>query len=118
MKLKLVRHLWGVDHTHGLEHYLPRWQAVGYEAVEASMEFSPDRAALVGFLKASGWRWIPQIFSREFTPGGTVHEHLDSMRRQIDECLPFTKSPVADLADVCDWVARREVERFPRLDPA
>ena len=29
MKLTLVRHLWGVDHTHGLEPYLPRWRDVG-----------------------------------------------------------------------------------------
>jgi hypothetical protein len=34
MKLKLVRHLWGVDQTHGLAHYLPAWREVGYEAIE------------------------------------------------------------------------------------
>ena len=89
MKLTLVRHCWGVDHTHGLDHYLPRWREAGYAALETSMEFSPDRGALERFLKASGWRWIPQIFSREFNPGGSVREHLDSMRRQIDACLPW-----------------------------
>ena len=30
MQLTLIRHLWGVDHTHGLDHYLPRWREVGY----------------------------------------------------------------------------------------
>lgn len=89
MKLQLVRHLWGVDHTHGLEHYLPRWQAAGYEAIEASLRFSADRKALTNFLKASGWRWISQVFSREFKPGGTVQEHLASLRGQIEECLPL-----------------------------
>jgi sugar phosphate isomerase/epimerase len=89
MKLKLVRHLWGVDHTHGLEHYLPRWQAAGYEAIESSFQFSPDAAAIHRFLKATGWRIIPQIFSRELTPGGSVREHLDSLRRQIEEYLPL-----------------------------
>ena len=34
MKLKLVRHLWGVDPTHGLDHYLPRWRDLGYEALD------------------------------------------------------------------------------------
>ena len=48
---------------------------------------SPDRKALVRFLKHSGWPWIAQVFSRGFTPGGTVREHLDSLRRQIEDCL-------------------------------
>lgn len=89
MQLKLVRHLWGVDHTHGLEHYLPRWQSVGYEAVEGSLRHSFDREAFLRFLKSSGWQWISQVFSREFMPGGTVKEHLDSLRGQIEECLAY-----------------------------
>ena len=87
MKLALVRHLWGVDHTLGLDHYLPRWSKVGYEVVESAFHGSPDRAALLRFLKNSGWRWIAQVFSREFSPGGTVREHLDSMTRQVQECM-------------------------------
>ena len=89
MKLTLVRHLWGVDHTHGLDHHLPRWREVGYEAIESSLQFSPDSAAILRLLKTSGWRLIPQVFSREFTPGGTVREHLDSLRRQVEEYLPL-----------------------------
>jgi len=89
MKIQLVRHLWGVDHSHGLDHYLPRWQAAGYEAIEASLRFAADRDALTSFLKASGWRWISQVFSREFRSGGSVREHLDSLRDQIVECLPL-----------------------------
>jgi len=88
MKLTLVRHLWGVDHTHGLNHHLPRWREAGYEVIESAFHFSPNRDALLAFLKHSGWRWIPQVFSRDFTPGGTVREHLDSLRRQIEDCLP------------------------------
>jgi len=87
MRIQLVRHLWGVDHTRGLEHYLPRWQSAGYEAVEGSLRFSPDRKAFLSFLKSSGWRWISQVFSREFAPGGTVEKHLESLRGQIEECL-------------------------------
>jgi len=87
MKLQLVRHLWGVDHTHGLEHHLARWEQAGYEVVEAGLRVSPDRAALLRFLKHSGWRWIPQVFSRDFVPGGTVREHLDSLRQRVEECL-------------------------------
>jgi hypothetical protein len=87
MKLQLVRHLWGVDQTHGLDHYLTRWQEVGYEALEVSLRLTPDRERFLSFLKKTGWRWVPQIFSREFVPGGTVREHLDSLRQQIEECL-------------------------------
>ncbi|HXP62767.1 MAG TPA: hypothetical protein VN829_19865 [Dongiaceae bacterium] len=87
MKLTLVRHLWGVDHTPGLEAHLPRWREAGYEVVESAFHVSPDRAGLLRFLKGSGWRWIAQVFSRGFTPGGTVREHLDSLRQQIEDCL-------------------------------
>jgi hypothetical protein len=89
MKLTLVRHLWGIDHTHGLNHYLPRWRDVGYTAVEGSLQLSPDREAFLLFLETSGWSWIPQVFSRDFTPGGTVREHLDSVKKQIDECMTY-----------------------------
>ena len=87
MKLQLVRHLWGVDQTHGLHHYLPRWREVGYAAVEVSLRKVPDRAGFLRFLKDNGLPWIPQIFSRDFLPGGTVREHLDSLQQQIEECL-------------------------------
>ena len=87
MKLTLVRHLWGVDPTQGLEHYLPRWREAGYEVVESPCRGSEERDVLLRFLKHSGWRWIAQVFSRDFVPGGTVREHLDSMRGQIEDCL-------------------------------
>jgi hypothetical protein len=87
MKLKLVRHLWGVDGTHGYAQYLPRWRDVGYEAVEASIRLVPDRGGFLAFLKESGLEWVPQVYSRDFVPGGTVREHLDSLQQQIEECL-------------------------------
>lgn len=87
MNLTLIRHLWGVDHTHGLDHYLPRWREVGYTAVESAIRFSPDRGALLGFLKTSGMRLVPQVFTNDFTPGGSVRVHLDSLKEQIDETL-------------------------------
>ena len=87
MKLKLVRHLWGVDHTHGLEHNLPRWRDVGYSTVECSIRIWPDRAGLLRFLKSTGWDWIAQVFSNDFRGGGSVPEHLESLRAQIEECL-------------------------------
>lgn len=87
MKLKLVRHLWGVDLTHGLQHYLPRWRDVGYDTLEVSIRFVPDREAFLSFLKDNAFGWVPQIFSNDFVPGGSPREHLDSLRTQIEECL-------------------------------
>jgi hypothetical protein len=87
MELKLVRHLWGVDLTHGLQHYLPRWRQVGYDAIEVCIRMVPDRQAFLRFLKESSFQWVPQIFSNDFVPGGSVREHLDSLRTQIEECL-------------------------------
>ncbi len=87
MKLKLVRHLWGVDPKHGYLHYLPRWREVGYEIVETPICLMPDQTDFRTFLKESGWGWIPQVFSNDFIPGGSIRTHLDSLRKQIDECL-------------------------------
>ncbi len=87
MQLKLVRHLWGVDLKNGLQPHHPRWREVGYEAVEMSLRLVPDRAAFLSFLKENKLGWVPQIFSRDFVPGGTVREHLDSLRVQMEECL-------------------------------
>jgi len=87
MKLKLVRHLWGVDGALGYEQYLPRWREVGYEAIEFSIRFVTDRPAFFRMLKENSLQWIPQIFTHDFTPAGTVREHLASMRQQVEECL-------------------------------
>ncbi|HEY1661871.1 MAG TPA: sugar phosphate isomerase/epimerase [Verrucomicrobiae bacterium] len=87
MKLKLVRHLWGVDGTQGYNHYLQHWREVGYEALEVSIRYVHDRAEFLRFLKESGFQWVPQIYSRDFVPGGTVREHLDSLKEQAEECL-------------------------------
>ena len=87
MELKLVRHLWGVDLTHGLQHYVPHWREVGYDTLEVPLFVFPDRAPFFRFLKETGFQWIPQIFSNHRVHGGSVSEHLDSLRRQIEECL-------------------------------
>lgn len=87
MNLKLVRHLWGVDLTHGLMQYLPHWREAGYEALEVSLRHVPDRTHFLRFLKEASFQWIPQVFSRDFQPGGSVREHLESLREQMEECL-------------------------------
>lgn len=87
MKLTLVRHLWGVDHTHGLDHYLPRWREIGYTAVEGTLRLSPAPGAVRRFLKTSGMKFVAQVLCNELTPGGGVRHHLASLKEQIDEVL-------------------------------
>jgi hypothetical protein len=88
MQLTLVRHLWGVDLTHGLDRHLPRWREIGYEALEAPLGHVGDRGDFLRFLKKASLGWIPQVFSHGFEPGGSVGRHIDSLGEQIEECLP------------------------------
>jgi hypothetical protein len=89
MNITLVRHLWGVDLTHGLAQYVPHWREVGYEALEVSLRHVPDRAHFLRFLKEASFQWVPQVFSHDFQPGGSVRQHLDSLREQMEECLAY-----------------------------
>ncbi len=128
MKLTLVRHCWGVDHTRGLDPHLPRWRDAGYEAVESSLEFSPNRPALEKFLKISDWRFIAQIFSNTHEAWWDIIWNSQNQRRLPESTLapefgpppylpvlPYSQAPVADLADICDWMARRQAARFASM---
>ncbi|HTV42268.1 MAG TPA: hypothetical protein VMF08_16985 [Candidatus Sulfotelmatobacter sp.] len=87
MKLKLVRHLWGVDQQRGLEPFLQRWREVGYEALEVSWRSVADQPAFIRFLKQNQFGWVPQVYTNDFAPGGGVRRHLDSLKEQVAECL-------------------------------
>ena len=47
----------------------------------------PDRSLFHRTLKQEQLAWIPQVFSNQFVPAGTVAEHLLSLKTQIEECL-------------------------------
>ncbi len=87
LKLLLVRHLWGVDISNGFAPYIAEWHAEGYEALEVPLFYLPDRNLFRRTLKEEDFAWIPQVFSNQFTPSGTVTEHLLSLKSQIEECL-------------------------------
>ena len=90
MRLKLVRHLWGVDLGRGLRPYLAGWRETGYTALEVSLRVLPGDAArteLLDVVRSGDWGWVPQVFSNDFVAGGTVREHLASLRAQVEECL-------------------------------
>lgn len=68
-----------MDQTAGLIRHLPRWQKVGCAAGEVSLRKVTNPAAFRQFLRDSGMSWIPQIFSRDFLPGGSASNHIDSL---------------------------------------
>ena len=49
--------------------------------------FFLTETCFAGHYKEEGFAWIPQVFSNQFTPSGTVAEHLRSLKSQIEECL-------------------------------
>jgi hypothetical protein len=87
MQLRLVRHLWGVDLSRGFSPYIAHWKQTGYDMLEAAPRVIPDAGLLRKTLREEKLDWVGQIFSNMFVPGGTVKEHLDSLRQQVEECL-------------------------------
>lgn len=87
MKLLLVRHLWGVNLTEGYRKHCRHWREIGYAALEAPLWYVPDQALFKQMLRNEGFAWIPQIFSYRQWGGGTVTQHIESLREQIEECL-------------------------------
>lgn len=87
MKLVLVRHLWGVDLSRGYSAHFNAWREAGYSVLEGSARLVPDAEALRRALRNEGFGWIPQVFTHLQQGGGTVRQHLESLRLQIEECL-------------------------------
>jgi len=87
MRAKLVRHLWGADLSAGLDMAAGKWRETGYEALEASIRHVPDAAEFRRVLREGRWGWVADVFSDMFRAGGTVKEHLASLREQIEEAV-------------------------------
>jgi hypothetical protein len=79
-----------VDLSEGYIPYLAKWREIGYTALETASHLIPDATEMRQVLKGEGFGWIPQIFSNGFAGGGSVKQHLNSMRQQIETCLDPT----------------------------
>jgi hypothetical protein len=114
MQLHLIRHLWGVSLEGGWTAHLEKWRQVGYTGLEVSLRHLPAPAAFRRILREEKWHWIPQVYSNTFTPGGTVRAHFDSIKEQIEECLP--ESPLLFNAHSGSdaWGADEAVEFYGR----
>ena len=87
MKLILARHLWGVDLSDGYAKHCRHCHEMGYTAIEGALRFVPDAALLKRTLRDEGFAWIAQIFSNMQRGGGSVGEHLEGLRGQVEECM-------------------------------
>lgn len=87
MKLRLVRHLWGIDTSAGFASLVDRWHEQGFEILEVSLRRVANPVDFREVVRTEGFDWIPQVFTNMFVPGGTVEEHLHSLREQVEECI-------------------------------
>lgn len=87
MELVLIRHLWGVNLSGGIRPHLANWRKIGYQGLEFSTRRLPDALEIRRLLKVEGLVWVPQVFSNMMEGGGSVAQHLKSLREQIQECL-------------------------------
>jgi hypothetical protein len=87
MELLLARHLWGVDLSHGLSTKVADWKAKGYQALETAIPEEPLTDEFYRIIRQEGWNWIACVYTDGFRTGGSVGEHLDSLRRQIEACV-------------------------------
>ena len=77
MKLKLIRHLWGV--TGSWEETFPRFAELGFTGIEAPLPAKPDERRFRKLLDQHGFAYIPQIFSA----GADAAEHARSFTEQL-----------------------------------
>jgi len=78
MELRLARHLWGI--TEDWEQAFPRIKSEGYSVIETSIPVPENQARFRELLDQHGFDYIAMIS----TKGGTVAEHLNSFRAQIE----------------------------------
>lgn len=84
MKLKLFRHLWGVDQSWELA--FPKFRQAGFVGIEAPMPGESDEKRFRQLLAEHDFEYIPMLF----TGGGSAAEHVESFRRQLDRAAGFT----------------------------
>ena len=112
MKIKLVRHLWGVDFTRDFAYYAPHWREVGYEAVEVSLRLVPDQGRFLRFSKGG----VVPVGAAGFQPRFRARRHGARAsrlrcREQMEECLD-TQPLFFNAHSGCDTWSPAEAEDF------
>ena len=115
MKLSLVRHLWGVDGSQGFDTHEAHWREVGYEMIEGNLRHSPHPEQVAKLLEKGEWPFIAQIFSRDFEPGGSVGEHLATLRHQIEELVCYEPIFFNAHSGADSWSMEETLDFYGRL---
>jgi len=92
MKLRTVRHLWGVEEA--WETAFPKFKELGYYAIESPLcEFAEgDRARLKKLITENGLQFVNQIHTDSYHPGKRskdVKHHLERFRNQVAMAKEF-----------------------------
>src|SRR5450755_366194 len=78
MKLKLFRHLWGIDLP--WEQAFPKIKAEGFVGIEAPMPSPETTQQFTSLLKLHGFEYIAMAF----TGGDSVAAHVKSLKEQVE----------------------------------
>jgi sugar phosphate isomerase/epimerase len=109
MKLKLVRHLWGMNTP--LELAFPLFRQQGYQAIEGHPPH--DQQERVRSLReASGLGLIGMAF----TGGDSIDQHFDSLRQQVDNLLAQGAYQITVHSGSDAWPVAKAVEFLGRVN--
>src|SRR5690348_8269924 len=78
MRLKLIRHLWGIDQP--WEQCFPKIRAEGFTGIETVLIGQADEERFRSLMKANGFDYIAMAF----TSGDDVAAHVRSFRQQLE----------------------------------
>lgn len=103
MRLKLLRHLWGVNES--LQSVAGKIRAEGFEGLEWSIPTAIDD--LQETLKSNQLDYIAMIL----TQGESVSEHVEFLRQAIERARPLEPLQITCHAGKDSW-SRAEAEQF------
>src|SRR3954466_8001122 len=81
MRLKLIRHLWGVDQS--WEQCFPKIRAEGFTGIETVLIPPAEEARFQSLMSASQFDYIAMAF----TSGEGVSAHVKSFQQQLDRAV-------------------------------
>lgn len=84
MKLVTIRHLWGLQGM--FQQFAPGLKAAGYGGIEVHPASLPEPSLYQSVVEPLGLEFIAQIH----THGHSVHEHLRSLREQVDLAVRYS----------------------------
>lgn len=110
MDLILVRHLWGVDLAPGPDTLVSRWRQFGYGAIESPL--SSSFAPFIATAREHDLRWVADTYTDGFATGGSVEQHLRSLREQVEAVAAHDPLLVNSHSGMDHWSETQMVDFF------